>query len=80
MKLYYYKALKIIEPTALVELLQKFHFNEKEIINVFEKQNRIYLAISKNEIMEEIESLYPGVFKLTENLVVNGNVIFSLIK
>jgi len=79
MKLYCYEAIKIIDTTALVELLQnKILFEDKEIVNVFEINGCIYIITSRNDIMEEIESLYPNVFKTTQTPLLKGNIIFSI--
>jgi len=79
MKLYYYKAIKKIDATALIELLQKeILFEEFEIINVYETNNIIYIITSRNDLMEEIENLYPEVFMPTELPLPHGNVIFSI--
>jgi len=79
MKLYCYESLKIIDTTVLVELLQKeILFEDEEIVNVYKINERIYITTSRNDIMEEIEGLYPNVFKPIEATSLNGNIIFSI--
>ena len=77
--MYHYTAVKIIDTTALVELLENKHLKkEKEIVNIYEMNDRILLVTSRNDIMEEIESLYPNVFIPIESPLLNGKIIFTI--
>ncbi|HKC66722.1 MAG TPA: hypothetical protein VKG26_00695 [Bacteroidia bacterium] len=78
MKLYYYQAEIRINTTALIELFKKeIQRMENEVIKAFEIYGTIYIALSKNDIMKEIESLYPNVFKKCEPPTFKGKVVFS---
>jgi len=77
-KLNYYQAEIRINTTALIELLEKeVLFDNEEIIKVFEVYGTIFIILSQNDIMKEIECLYPNVFKKCEPSSFQGNILFS---
>ena len=77
-RLRYYQAEIRINTTALIELLEKeVLFEKEEIIKVFEVYGTTFIAISGTDIMKEIESLYPNVFKNCEAPIFEGKVIFT---
>jgi len=77
-RLNYYKAEIKINTTALIELLKnKMPFEDEEIVKVFEVYGTTFIILSRKDIMKEIGSLYPNVFKKCAPPVFQENVIFS---
>jgi len=77
-KLHYYQARIKIDTTVLLEFLNKeILFEDEQVVKVFEVYNIVFIATSRNDIMKEIESLYPTVFQPFETPLYEGKVIFS---
>ncbi|HXU28299.1 MAG TPA: hypothetical protein VN698_13795 [Bacteroidia bacterium] len=80
MKLYYYQAVKKIEPTELLNLLNdKILFEKNDCMRVYEIAGVVYINTSRKDIMNEIENLYPNIFRSIEvPLQTKGYTLFTI--
>jgi hypothetical protein len=78
MKIYYYRATKRIDKTALLEFLKKEARKNKDItIKMCEVSGIVYFWASKTGLLEKVDELYPGVFKVSEPPPLEGIVLFA---
>jgi len=78
-KVYYYHTEMKIDTTALLELLNnEILFEDEDTVKVFQVYHITYLAITRSDLIKEIENLYPTVFQLCETPMLEGSIIFSI--
>ena len=76
--IYYYHTEIKIDTSSLLGLLNKeIFFEDEDIVNVFQVYHITYIAITRSDLMKEIENLYPNIFQPCTTPILEGNILFS---